>query len=45
MIELEKYKLFNEEVSEQLGNIVRTQSFANSYIFHGAKGMGKKMNN
>ena len=42
MIELEKYKLFNKEVSEQLANIIRTQSFANSYIFHGAKGMGKK---
>ena len=42
MIELKKYKLFNEEVSNHLTNIIRTQSFANSYIFHGAKGMGKK---
>jgi len=42
MIELEKYKLLNKEVIEQLNSIIKTQSFANSYIFHGAKGMGKK---
>ncbi len=33
---------FNEEVNTYLNNIIKNKSFANGYIFYGAKGLGKK---
>ena len=43
MIEVQKNNfLFNEEVNNCLRNIIKTKSFTNGYIFHGAEGVGKK---
>tara|TARA_B100000242_G_scaffold12953_1_gene8146 strand:+ start:361 stop:1326 length:966 start_codon:yes stop_codon:yes gene_type:complete len=43
MIEVKKNNfLFNEEVNKCLNSIIKNQSFANGYIFYGAKGVGKK---
>ncbi len=43
MIEVKKNNFFlNEEVNTHLNNIIKSQSFANGYIFYGAEGVGKK---
>jgi len=43
MIEVKKNNFFlNEEVNTRLNNIIKNKSFANGYIFYGAKGLGKK---
>ena len=43
MIESKKNNfLFNEEVNTYLNKIIKNKSFANSYIFYGAEGVGKK---
>jgi len=43
MIKVKKNNfLFNEEVNICLNNIIKNKSFANGYIFYGAKGVGKK---
>ena len=43
MIKVKKNNfLFNEEVNTSLNNIIKNKSFANGYIFYGAKGVGKK---
>ena len=34
--------LFNEEVNQYLDSIIKNKSFANGYIFYGARGIGKK---
>ena len=34
--------LINSEVNKYLENIIKTELFANGYIFHGAEGLGKK---
>ena len=34
--------LINKEVNEYLGNILKTNSFSNGYIFYGPEGLGKK---
>ncbi|MBO8229299.1 DNA polymerase III subunit delta' [Prochlorococcus marinus str. MU1404] len=43
MTEIQKKNiLFNEEVDTYLNSIIKNKSFANGYIFYGAKGVGKK---
>ncbi len=43
MIEVKKNNFFmNAEVNTCLNNIIKNKSFANGYIFYGAKGLGKK---
>ena len=43
MIELKKNNFsFIQEVDTYLTNIIRNKSYANGYIFYGAKGLGKK---
>jgi len=43
MIEVKKNNVFlNEEVNTFLKNIIKKKSLANSYIFYGAEGVGKK---
>ena len=43
MIEVKKNNVFlNEEVNTFLQNIIKKKSLANSYIFYGAEGVGKK---
>ena len=43
MIEVKKSNfLLNEEVYTRLDSIIKNKSFANGYIFYGAKGVGKK---
>ena len=43
MIEVKKNNFFlNEEVNTFLKSIIKNKSFANSYIFYGSEGVGKK---
>jgi len=43
MIEIQKNDfLFNQEVNTYLNSIIKNKSFANGYIFCGARGVGKK---
>ena len=42
MIEVKNNFLFNEEVNTCLSSIIKNKSFANGYIFYGARGVGKK---
>ena len=42
MIDFKNNFLFHQEIHTYLNSIIKNKSFANGYIFYGAKGLGKK---